>query len=62
MATDKRPVMLRLSDSLYEKVRYLAYVEHRSINGQIEHALTTYIAHYEREHDTIPLPRISSDK
>ena len=47
MATDKRPTMLRLPEELYEQVRFLAYMEHRSINMQIEHALKFYIADYE---------------
>ena len=54
MATEKRPTMLRLPEELYEKVRYLAYIERRSVNMQIEHALSKYIADYEREHGPIP--------
>lgn len=38
MATNKRPTMLRLPEELYEKTRYLAFIERRSINMQIEHA------------------------
>lgn len=53
MATDKRPTMLRLPDDLYEKTRYLAYVEHRSINREIEFALETYIAQWEKIHGPI---------
>lgn len=56
MATDKRPTMLRLPEDMYEKVRYLAYIEHRSVNMQIEHALLNYIGEYEKEHGPIPLP------
>lgn len=56
MATDKRPTMLRLPENLYEKVRYLAYVERRSINMEIEHALWAYISAYEAEHGEIILP------
>lgn len=62
MATSKRPTMLRLSDELYEKTRYLAYVERRSINGQIEHALQSYIESYEREHGPISLPDPSAEE
>lgn len=53
MATDKRPTMLRLPEELYEKVRYLAYVERRSVNMQIEHALGKYIDEYESKHGVI---------
>lgn len=62
MATDKRPTMLRLPEDLYEKVRYLAYVEHRSINMQIEHALLAYIANYEKQHGPIQLPELSEEE
>jgi len=55
MATDKRPTMLRLPEYTYEKVRYLAYKERRSINLQIEHALNVYIEKYEADHGPIPI-------
>lgn len=59
MATEKRPTMLRLPEEIYEKVRYLAFVERRSINMQIEHALSEYIANYEKKHGPIQLPEAS---
>lgn len=62
MATDKRPTMLRLPEPLYEKVRYLAYVEHRSVNMQIEHALELYIADYESKHGPISIPAPSEEE
>lgn len=55
MATNKRPTMLRLPEDLYEKVRYLAYVERRSVNMQIEHALEKYISEYEAKNGPIPV-------
>lgn len=58
MATEKRPTMLRLPQELYEKVRYLAFVERRSVNMQIEHALSKYIADYENQYGPIRLPEI----
>ena len=57
MATAKRPTMLRLPEETYEKVRYLAYVERRSINMQIEHALEKYIAAYESANGEIVIPQ-----
>lgn len=57
MATDKRPTMLRLPESLYEKTRYLAYLEHRSMNMQIEHALEEYIKRFEERHGPIVVPQ-----
>ncbi len=56
MATEKRPTMLRLPEEIYEKVRYLAFIERRSINMQIEHAISQYIDAYERQHGPIQLP------
>lgn len=56
MATEKRPVMLRLPEEIFEKTRYLAYVERRSVNMQIEHALSQYIDAYENKHGPIQLP------
>ena len=56
MATDKRPTMLRLPETTYEKVRFLAYKERRSLNMQIEHALEVYISDYESKHGPIPIP------
>ena len=61
MATDKKPTMLRLTEDMYEKVRYIAYFEHRSINAQIEQALSVYIADFENKHGTISLPAPSTD-
>lgn len=61
MATDKKPTMLRLTEEMYEKVRYLAYVEHRSINAEIEQALSCYISSYEKQHGIISIPDHSTD-
>lgn len=62
MATDKRPTMLRLPDKTYEKIRYLAYAERRSVNMQIEHALEVYIANYEQQNGTIQIPDLSESQ
>lgn len=60
MATNKRPTMLRLPDDLYEKIRYLAYLEHRSLNMEIEHAIQSYISQYESKFGAfqVPQPRL----
>lgn len=62
MATNKKPTMLRLTDDMYEKVRYLAYLEHRSINAEIEYAIDTYISMFEKENGVISPPNPSIDK
>ena len=61
MATDKKPTMLRLTEDMYEKIRFLAYLEHRSMNAEIEHALSCYISSYEQQHGTISIPTPSKD-
>lgn len=55
MATDKRQFTLRVQDETYEKIRYLAYVERRSIAMEIEHAMLDYIARYEAQHGAIAI-------
>lgn len=56
MATDKRQFTLRLREKTYEKIRYLAYAERRSIAMEIEHAVLDYIAHYEADRGPIVIP------
>jgi len=56
MATDKRQFTLRVQNDTYEKMRYLAYTEHRSIALEIETAMLAYIAAYEKKHGPISLP------
>ncbi|MCI9421078.1 MAG: Arc family DNA-binding protein [Eubacterium sp.] len=59
MATNKIPTMLRLPEELHNKVKILSSLEHRSMNMEIEYALTKYIFQYEEEHGTINLPNLS---
>ena len=54
--------MLCLPEEIYEKVRYLAFVERRAVNMQIEHALSEYIAEYESRHGPIQLPQGSGEE
>lgn len=56
MATDKRQFTLRVQDETYEKMRYLAYAERRSIAMEIETAMIAYIENYEKLHGPIELP------
>ena len=62
MGTDKRPTMLRLPEPLYEKIRYLAYLEHRSLNMEIEHALQAYIATFEEKNGPLAVPPAPSQE
>lgn len=56
MATDKRQFTLRMSDDTYEKVRYMAFMERRSIAMEIEHIILKYAEQYEQKHGPIQLP------
>ena len=56
MATDKRQFTLRIQEDTYEKMRFLAYAERRSIAMEIETAMLAYIADYENLHGPIQLP------
>lgn len=60
MATNKRPTMLRLPDELYEKIRYLAYLEHRSLNMEIEYAIQSYISAFESKNGSLQVPQAQS--
>lgn len=56
MATDKKVFTLRMQPETYEKVRYMAFMERRSIAMEIENILLEYAKSYEAEHGSIPLP------
>lgn len=45
--------VLRLEDTLYDKIRVLAHKDHRSINNMLEHILQSYVEEYELENGTI---------
>ena len=62
MATEKKPTMLRLTEEMYEKIRYLAYLEHRSMNSEIEHVLSQYIQSFESQNGVITLPGSATNK
>ncbi len=64
MSTDKRQFTLRMQDETYEKVRYLAFLERRSIAMEIEHIVLEYIAKHEEKHGPIkiePMDTIEND-
>lgn len=46
---------LRVERILFQKFRYIAYVEVRSINKEIEQCLKKRVATYEKENGEIPL-------
>lgn len=61
MASGKRSTTLRLPEEIYEKIRYLAFIERRSVNMQIEYTLSEYISGYERQYGVIKLPKSRRD-
>lgn len=62
MATDKRQFTMRMQEETYEKVRYLAFAERRSIAMEIEHILLQYIKNYESSYGTIQIPSPSEEQ
>lgn len=55
MATNKIPTMLRLPEDLHRKTKQLAQIERRSINAEIEFAISKYINDYESTHGSLPI-------
>jgi hypothetical protein len=55
MATDKRQFTLRLQDDNFEKIRFLADLDKRSIAMEIEYIIERYIGDYEKEHGHIKI-------
>ena len=53
MASSKMQTVLRLEDTLYDKIRVLAHKDHRSINNMLEHILQSYVEEYELENGNI---------
>lgn len=53
MATTKIPTMLRLPENIHIKLKQLSALEHRSMNMEIEFALSKYISEYETENGPI---------
>lgn len=62
MATNKIPTMLRLPNELHSKIKCLAQLECRSMNTEIEFAISQYISSYEKVNGTIDVPAPFEDK
>ncbi|MNE86523.1 hypothetical protein D3C76_118700 [compost metagenome] len=54
MATNKRVFTLRLEDMNFQKIKFIADKNKRSIAMQIEYLIEQHIHDYERENGTIP--------
>lgn len=59
MATDKRQFTLRLSSENFEKIKYIAQVNKRSIAMQIEYLIEQAVNEYEQKHGKINIPEES---
>lgn len=55
MATNKIPTMLRLPAELHKKIKKLSDIECRSMNAEIEFAISKYISEYESKNGPIPV-------
>lgn len=53
MGKQANPYPLRLSEPTLSKVKMLAKINDRSLNGQIENILKKYVAEYELENGEI---------
>lgn len=54
MATDKRPFTMRMQAENFEKIKYIAEFNKRSIAMQIEYLIEQCALDFEREHGEIP--------
>lgn len=61
MASNRKVYTLRIKPETYERVRFLAYIERRSIAQEIENILSEYADAYEKDHGPIPLPELNND-
>ena len=55
MATNKRPILIRVQPQNYEKLKTIADLNSRSISNQLEYLMIQYIREFEQEHGAIPL-------
>lgn len=55
MATIKIQTGLRLDETIYQKLKFIADLEGRSLNNQTEQIIRLYIRTYEAEHGEIEL-------
>lgn len=53
MATDKRVFTLRLNEHNFEKIKFIAEKNKRSIAMQIEYLIEQHIESFEKEHGVI---------
>jgi len=52
----KPTLTLRLNEDTHAKVKYIAELEYRSLNNQIEFIIQKYIKDFEKENGLVPVP------
>jgi hypothetical protein len=55
MATNKRVFTLRLEDQNFEKIKFIAKQNKRSIAMQIEYLIEQHVHEFEKQHGSIPI-------
>ncbi len=55
MATKKRPILIRVQPYNYEKLKFIADGNRRSVSNQLEYLMERFIADYESQYGQIPL-------
>lgn len=62
MATSKRAFTMRMQEENFEKIKYIAAYNKRSIAMQLEFLIETCAEAFEKEHGPIPLSSDLSEK
>ena len=60
MATNKRPVLIRVQPVNYDKLKFIADKNGRSVSNQLEFLMKIFIENYETQNGQIPLASKSS--
>ena len=60
MATQKRPVLIRVQPINYDKLKFIADNNGRSVSNQLEYLMKIFIENYETQNGKIPLPSDSA--
>ena len=55
MATNKRPVLIRVQPVNYDKLKFIADRNGRSVSNQLEFLMKLFIENYETQNGQIPL-------
>lgn len=56
MKKQANPYPLRVSEPTFSKLKVIAKLNDRSLNGQIENILKMFVANYEKENGSVEVP------